>query len=89
MTWSYDGNDLGKDLNWIRLRIGDTDAGNPFLTNEEIEQILALEPRREVAAAMAAESIAAIFARWGAMKEQQQYLQLADRLKTEAGAGYL
>ena len=89
MAWTYDPNDLGKHLNWIRLRIGDTDTTDQQITDEEINAHLAIEPRREFAAANVAESISVKYARVGAAVEAEVYQALADAIRKEARPTYL
>lgn len=90
MSWSYDPTDLGKHLNWIRLRVGDTDGNDQQISDEEINGILALEAQREEAAAQVAERIAAQYARFGApAAEADRYRELAARIRQETGPGYL
>ena len=89
MAWTYDPNDLGKHLNWIRLRIGDTDTTDQQISDEEINAHLAVEPRREFAAAAVAESIAVRYARVGAAVEAEVYQALAEAIRKEATPTYL
>lgn len=89
MAWSYDNTDLGKHLNWIRLVIGDTDSADPLLDDNEINGILALEPERELAAALACEALAAKFAARGGVKETETFQMRAAQIRASVGASYL
>ena len=95
MVWSYDSTAPGaSDLSWVRLRIGDTSSGSPMLQDEEIESLLSEEGNRHFAAAIAAESIGATFARTAdksvgklrisIAKASESYFNLANRLRSEA-----
>ncbi len=89
MAWTYDPDDLARHLNWIRLRIGDTDTTDQQIQDEEITAHLAVEPRREFAAANVAEAIAADYARVGAAVESAAYFALAESIRREAVPTYL
>ena len=89
MSWSYDSSALGTHLNWVRLMVGDTDTNVQLISDEEITGALALEPRREQAAALVADAIGATFAARGGVKEAEGFFMLADRLRTLARPGYL
>lgn len=89
MSWSYEAADLGSHLNWIRQRVGDTNTNDQQISDEEINGILALEPRREQAAALVAEAIAAQYARFGAAKESEAYLVIARQIRMETPPSYL
>jgi len=89
MAFTYDPNDLGKHLNWIRLRIGDIDTTDQQIQDEEINAHLAVEPRAEFAAANVAEAIAVRYARVGAAVESETYLALADAIRKEATPTYI
>lgn len=94
MTWSYNSTaPNSSDKSWIRLRIGDTTSGDPLLSDEEIAAYLEAEGNRYSAAAIAAESIGAQFARRvdktvgrmriAAQQASEAYFKLADRLRME------
>ena len=89
MSWTYDATKLETHLNWVRFRIGDTDLSDQQLSDEEINAILATEPRPHFAAAQAAEAIAAKYTRYGAADEAQVYRNLAEELRREGGPTYL
>lgn len=90
MSWTYTSTDLDKHLNWIRLRAGDTDTADQQISDEEINGILALETRRDYAAALVAEAIAAKYARLGvSMPEADRFRELAAEIRREAGPSYL
>ena len=96
MAWTYNSTaPNSSDKSWIRLRVGDTSSGDQLLQDEEIEAFLTSEGNRHSAAAIAAESIGAQFARRadktvGRMsiamgKVSERYFQMADRLRSEIG----
>ncbi len=81
----------------VRLRIGDTDAAAPKLSDEEIQQCIDEWPdNTDLAAANAAEAIAATFAdRFDFQTDRQvfnrtaqfeHYKTLADTLRSRGGA---
>ncbi len=81
----------------VRLRIGDTDAAAPKLTDEEVQQCIDEWPdNTDLAAANAAEAIAATFAdRFDFQTDRQvfnrssqfeHYKTLADTLRARGGA---
>lgn len=89
-TYTYDETALDTHSNWIRLRIGDTDvAGDPQLSDAEIANVLAREPRREQAAALCCKLIAAKYSRFGAMKEAEAFFALSDQILMEVVPEYL
>lgn len=71
MTWTYLSPPTGRDIDKVRLLMGDTDSTRPLLTDEEIEYLLSLtgsvdpttlrytEAQIRQAAARAADSAAA------------------------------
>ena len=89
MSWTYSSTDLGGHLNWIRLRIGDIDTNDQQISDEEIQGCLDREPRREYAAAMVAEMIAAKYSRLGAANERETYTNLAREIREQAVPTYL
>lgn len=89
MAWTYDGDNLEKHLNWIRLRIGDTDTNDQQLTDGEIESLLSLHDSRVLAAAAAADMLAAKYSRYGAQAEAEVFRVMAATIYAEAGPHYL
>lgn len=94
MTWSYASGSPGSvDLDWVRLRIGDTDTSDQLLQDEEIEALVTSEGNRHMAAVVACETIAAKFARHAdktvgklsisMSQAAERYLSLADRLRSD------
>ena len=63
MTWTFASTDLSGSREQIRTRIGDTDSADPLLTDEQVAYALSEEGSVRAAAALAAEWIAAQFAR--------------------------
>lgn len=65
MSWSYDPTAPGfpTDTDQVRLLIGDTNASDPLLSNEEIAAMLVIEGSVDLAAARAAETLATVFVR--------------------------
>lgn len=94
MTWSYvSPADSEKDA--VRFLVGDTDASDPLVTDEEIAYLVAEFPQSSYhAAAEVADSIAAKFSRevahsgdglsYAAEQLQQNYATLAERLRKQA-----
>ena len=80
MTFTYDGT-LDTDLEKVRLRIGDTASTDPLLTDEEIGVFTAEQSSVRLAAAAAAEAIAAKFARGYNFKTDGQEFNRAERVK--------
>ena len=62
MTWTYSSTS-GLDRDYVRLRIGDTVTADPLLTDEEIAALVTNEGDKHLAAAAAADTLAAQFAR--------------------------
>lgn len=62
MSWSYSLDNMSAPLNYIRLKVGDTDTNDQKLMDEEINCILMLVPNLNVAASTAALAIAAHYA---------------------------
>ena len=89
-TYTYNEAALDVHLNWIRLSIGDTDiAGDPQLSDAEINAVLAREPRREQAAAACCRLIAGRYSRFGAMKEAEAFFLLAETILMQVTPEYL
>ncbi len=63
MGWTYDPEDLSTDLNRVRLMVGDTDADERQLSDEEVEYMLDTHGSVGVAAVHAARAIMARYAR--------------------------
>ncbi len=63
MTWTYNGDPSTSDRDAIRYLVGDTDTTDQQTTDEEIAWILTEEPNVYFAAARAARTISAKFAR--------------------------
>ncbi|MGH9753443.1 MAG: hypothetical protein ACREA2_11725 [Blastocatellia bacterium] len=90
MAWSYSPTDLEIALNWVRLRIGDTDTNDQQLSDEEVQSLIAMHaPSREQAAAAAADMIAAKFTRIAAQDEADVFHKLAEQIRVEAKPQYL
>lgn len=95
MTWSYSGNPASSNLDQVRFLIGDTDAAQSQLSNEEIEYTLGSKPPKG-AAAECARAIAAKYARLVTRsvgdlnvtyKElQENYTKLAERLDAQSAS---
>lgn len=94
MSWSYLSSDPGSSgKSWVRLRIGDTSSGDQLLSDEEINVFLDGEGNKYLAAAVAAETVGAQFARKvdktvGRLriahgKAADAYFRTADRLRRE------
>lgn len=94
MTWTYASSSTTvTDLSWIRLRIGDTSSGDQLMQDEEINALLDSEGNREMAAALAAETVGAQFARKvdksvgklqiAFSQASEHYFGLAQRLRRE------
>lgn len=62
MTWSY-STDMADPINYIRFKIGDTNASDPQLLDEEIALEIQDNPNKLVAASQCALAIAAKVAR--------------------------
>lgn len=94
MTWTYLSSAPGSSgKSWVRMRIGDTSSGDQLLSDEEILALIDSEGNNHAAAAVAAESIGAQFARQAdkqigklrisLAKASEHYFTLADRLRVE------
>ena len=96
MAWTYDPT-LARPLDLIRLLIGDTDASDPLLQDEEILSLLSLEGSVELAAARACDAIVARFSRLAdvsaggvsiqASQRAEAYRQRAAELRQRAFRG--
>ena len=89
MAWTFDPAAIEADLNWVRLRIGDTDTNDQQLSDETILTLLAEHNDRWLAAAAAARAISAKYARYGAPTEAENFRMLAGWILEEAGPRYL
>ena len=92
MTWTYDSTAPGSSAkSWVRMRIADTTSGDQQLTDEEINAFIDDGGNKYMGAALAAESLAAKYARkadktagklslrWN--KVSDNYLKLATTLR--------
>lgn len=94
MTWSYTGNPADSDKDYVRFLIGDTISADELLQDEEIIAVLGVESNVTLAAAIAAESIAAKFSReadttmgktrLAHQQKAEAYLELAKRLRKQS-----
>jgi hypothetical protein len=94
VTWTYSGNPANSTLDAVRFLMGDTDTTDQLLSNEELSWLITTEGTAYYAAAEACRAVAAKFARQmsrsvGGLSadfaaKYRQYLELADRLETEA-----
>lgn len=93
MAWTYSSPDSG-DRDKVRTYIGDTDSTDQLLSNEQIAYALSEGGTVKEAAAIAAEWIAALFARKSDTsvgdlsisysQRAQQYRQLANGLRSRS-----
>lgn len=94
MTWTYGGDPAANDRDAVRFLVGDTDTNDELITDEEIAWLLTENGNVYSAAAAAAQTIAAIFARFvnknvgdlslDASDKHKHYLDLADTLRRKA-----
>lgn len=84
MTWTYDPTDLAKTKNRVRLMVGDTDAGDPQLSDEEIQYFLDVYGTLGGAALNAARAIQAQYARQVTKAVGDLRISLSDRHKQYA-----
>lgn len=94
MSWTYSGDPSISDLDAVRFLVGDTDSSDPQISNEEITFLLAQEGNTYKAAAGAAKSIMAKYARLADKsvgdlsisysQRQAAYEKLAESLTTSA-----
>ena len=95
MTWTYSGNPADSDRDKVRFLVFDTDTNEQLLSNEEIAWLLSEQPNVYLAAANAAEVIAAKFAKditrsavglsATVGNRAQFYLNLANKLRDQVG----
>lgn len=94
MTWSYSGNPSVSEKDQVRFLVQDTQSAKPLLQDEEIAYLISTEGSPQDAAAKAAETLAAQFARFvdesvGQVKVSfsqrfKHYSELAKNLKRQA-----
>jgi len=94
VTWTYTNNPAGSQRDEVRLTVGDTDASDPLVSDEEIAYALTKTGSVLGASAQMARAIAAKFARLvtsavGSVSESasdlwQHYKELADELELQA-----
>lgn len=94
MTWTYNGDPVNSDRDWVRWKTGLTDSSRELVTDEEIEAELSDQSNRWYAAAEVADAVAALFSRdvdfdyddiaEDASQAQEQYRNLADDLRARA-----
>lgn len=104
MAWTYGAAPATDPIDEVHFLVGDTDAAEPLLQNEEVTALLGLYPKPAgkpayLAAAAGADAIAAQFARRAqrsvgplAISAQQQwehYVALAQQLRTAYATGGL
>ncbi len=95
MTWSYSGNPATSDRDKVRFLVFDTDTNEQLINNEEIDWLLTEQTSVYMAAANAAEAIAAKFAKDVTRSavglsatvgnRSSFYLRLADTLRAQVG----
>lgn len=95
MSFSYLSSGPGSsDRSWIRMRLGDTSSGTAMLQDEEIDAFIDEYGDKHTAAAAAARTLGAQYARQvtkevGKLKismaeASQHYFDLADRMERES-----
>jgi len=95
MTWTYTENPVDKELDALRLEIGDTDENYPLLQDEEIQYFETQEPNFFATAARCCEAISAKLAREAdrtigptqvkLSQQSEAYTKQAKRLRKKAG----
>ncbi len=95
MTWSYSGNPATSDRDKVRFLVFDTDTNEQLINNEEVDWLLTEQTNVYMAAANAAEAIAAKFAKditrnavglsASVGNRASFYLELADKLRAQIG----
>ena len=95
MTWTYSGNPATSDRDKVRFLVFDTDTNEQLINNEEIDWLLSEQSNIYLAAANAAEAIAAKFAKditrnavglsATVGNRARFYLDLADKLRDQVG----
>ena len=96
MTWTYSADPMNNVVDEVHFLTGDTDATDPLLQNEEIEQLLVMFPKPDgkpawLAAAAGCDAIAAKFGRemdrsvgslqQSAAQKYDHYVALAQQLR--------
>jgi hypothetical protein len=94
VAWTYSGDPSSSAKDAVRFAIGDTDATDPLLTDEEINHLVAEYGTAKQAAPAAAEAIAAKFSRQASKsvgdlsiqlnQKAEAYMALARRLAQRA-----
>lgn len=94
MTWTYGGDPSANDRDEVRFLLGDTDTTDQLITDEEIAYAITQAATNRGAAALCARAVAASFARRADRtvgdlrisysQQHKQYLELAERLESEA-----
>jgi hypothetical protein len=93
MAWTYNSDPMNNKVDAVRLKIGDTDATNPLLQDEEINYFLSDNPSVQEAAIASALAIAAKFSvltdsasgkyRENCSQKAAAFIKLAERLRAE------
>lgn len=98
MSFSYAStNAASSALSFVRLRVGDTSSGSYRLEDEEIEALISAFGNKYLAAAAAADNIAATFSQTAMTKKvgrlsisggerAKHYMDIAKRLRMEAAS---
>tara|TARA_A100001515_G_scaffold67655_3_gene53806 strand:- start:1513 stop:1956 length:444 start_codon:yes stop_codon:yes gene_type:complete len=96
MTWSYSGDPSSSDRDKVRFLVFDTDTNDQLLSNEELDWLLSQNSNIYMAAATAAEAIAAKFAKDISRSvvgisatpggRADFYLELAERLRAQVSS---
>jgi len=95
LTWTYSGNPADSPRDRVRFLVMDTDSSDPLLSDEEVAWLLTEQTSVYLAAANAAEAIAAKFAKDISRSvigisaqpgnRAQFYLDLAETLRAQIG----
>tara|TARA_A100001391_G_scaffold70347_3_gene44940 strand:- start:1682 stop:2125 length:444 start_codon:yes stop_codon:yes gene_type:complete len=95
MTWTYSGDPANNDRDKVRFLVFDTDTNEQLLSDEEIAWLLSEQTNVYLAAANAAEVIAAKFAKDISRSvvgisatpggRAEFYLELAEKLRNQIG----
>lgn len=81
MSWGYDSDPSGSTRDAVRLMIGDTDIDDQLIQDEEIAYFLDQEGTTHMAAARAADAIAAKFSRQADKKVGDLSIAASQRAK--------
>lgn len=81
MSFSYSQDPSDSDLDWVRWRVGDTDASNFFQHDAEIEAAIAEAGNKLLGAARVAEAIAGKFARNADTELETQSVKKSQRFE--------